>query len=277
MNCFCPLDVTSFSVVPFLELENISKHFTSRRGFLQRRTEVVKAVDGVSLSIEKGEILGLVGESGCGKSTLSRVIMQLTPPTRGRVILDGDDLSRLDSRTIRRRRLDFQMIFQDPYASLNSRMTVFSTLAEALRQRRGDLSGRLLDESIEALMLRVGLEPRFARKYPHEFSGGQRQRIAVARALAPDPRLIIADEPVSALDVSIQSQILNLLRNLSREMNLTMLFISHDLSVVRYIADRIAVMRAGRVVEIGSPGAVFENPQAEYTRALLAAIPRIQF
>ena len=263
--------------MPFLELDSISKHFTSHRGIVQRRTEVVKAVDGVSLSIEKGEILGLVGESGCGKSTLSRVIMQLTPPTSGRVVLDGDDLSQLDSGEIRRRRLDFQMIFQDPYASLNPRMTVFSTLAEALRQRQPELNDSLLDEAIEALMLRVGLEPRFARKYPHEFSGGQRQRIAIARALAPDPKLVIADEPVSALDVSIQSQILNLLRQLRQEMNLTMLFISHDLAVVRYIADRIAVMRAGKIVEIGSPDSVFEKPQADYTRALLAAIPRIQF
>ena len=261
----------------YLELKNLTKHFHVRRGLIVRRQEVVKAVDDVTLSIERGEILGLVGESGCGKSTLSRVIMQLIPPTSGRVVLDGEELFDLSREAVRQRRLDFQMIFQDPYASLNPRMTVFSTLAEALRQRHPHLVGDLLVEGVSDLMTRVGLEPRYIRKYPHEFSGGQRQRIAIARALAPEPKLVIADEPVSALDVSIQSQILNLLQKLSREMELTMIFISHDLAVVHYIADRIAVMEDGKIVEVGKASSVFEDPQNEYTRTLLAAIPRIQF
>ncbi|MGJ8696097.1 MAG: ATP-binding cassette domain-containing protein [Verrucomicrobiaceae bacterium] len=264
----------------FLELHDLKTHFPVRKGgFLSKSDSVIKAVDGVTLSIEKGKILGLVGESGCGKSTLSRTVMQLQPPTDGKVILEGEVLTDLPSSVIRRKRLDFQMIFQDPYASLNPRMTIYSTLAEAVRQRHPQLKGKgnrdQLTDRVAKLMATVGLDSRYMRKYPHEFSGGQRQRIAIARALAPEPKLILADEPVSALDVSIQSQILNLLLDLRDDLGLTMIFISHDLSVVRYIADDIAVMYKGRIVEYGDAEEVFHNPQADYTKKLISAIPHI--
>ncbi len=259
----------------YLELSELTRYFTKREGFLNKRTTIVKAVDGVTLSIEKGEILGLVGESGCGKSTLSRLIMQLLQPTSGSVILEGERLAELSLREIRKRRRDFQMIFQDPYASLNPRMTIFSTLAEAIRTRHPKHDN--IEKAVAELMERVGLDSRYIRKYPHEFSGGQRQRIAIARAIAPEPKLILADEPVSALDVSIQSQILNLLKQLRAELGLTMVFISHDLSVVRYIADRIAVMDEGKIIEVGEADALFENPQSETTKTLLSAIPKIDF
>ena len=260
----------------FLELKGVEKHFPIKEGILfKKQVDSVKAVDGIDLQIEKGEILGLVGESGCGKSTLSRTIMQLLPASAGSVILDGVELSDLSHHQVRRRRIDFQMIFQDPYASLNPRMTVSSTLAEAIRTRHPDAKGATLDARVAELMRTVGLDPAFMKKYPHEFSGGQRQRIAIARALAPEPKLILADEPVSALDVSIQSQILNLLKKLVRDLELTMIFISHDLSVVHYIADRIAVMYFGKIVETGEADALMANPKHEYTQKLLAAIPMI--
>lgn len=260
----------------FLELDNLTKHYQVRRGLFGGSTELIKAVDGVSLSIEKGEILGLVGESGCGKTTLSRMIMQIIQPTSGSVVFDGETLTGMSPEVLRTKQLEFQMIFQDPYASLNPRMTVFSALAEALRTRHPSCVGAALTTAVEELMAKVGLDPSAMRKYPHEFSGGQRQRIAIARALAPEPSLIIADEPVSALDVSIQSQILNLLRKLSRELGLTLVFISHDLSVVHYIADRIGVIQYGKIVEKGEANALFESPQDDYTKTLLAAIPRIR-
>ena len=251
-------------------------HFSQRSGSIfSPARHLVRAVDGVSLSLEKGEILGLVGESGCGKSTLSRTVMQLIPATSGSVVLDGEDLSALSGAEVRKRRLDFQMVFQDPYASLNPRMTIFSTLAEAVRQRHPKLKGDALFTRVETLMASVGLDARVMRKYPHEFSGGQRQRIAIARALAPEPKLIVADEPVSALDVSIQSQILNLITALKQDLGLTMIFISHDLGVVHYIADRIAVMHQGKIVESGPAEKVFHEPQADYTKRLLASIPRL--
>ena len=274
-----PIQDTCFpSRVPFLEIRDVKTHFPVRKGTFGGVNGCIRAVDGVSLNIEKGEILGLVGESGCGKSTLSRTIMQLQIATAGEIWLEGENLCALPPAEIRRRRLDFQMVFQDPYASLNPRMTVFSTLAEALCQRNSNLrkSKALLTRKVEEVMERVGLGSRFMRKYPHEFSGGQRQRIAIARALAPEPRLILADEPVSALDVSIQSQILNLLMQLREDLDLTMIFISHDLSVVRYLADNIAVMNAGRIVEYGPAERVFNQPGDDYTRKLLSAIPRIQ-
>lgn len=257
----------------FLVLEDVKTWFPITRGFIRKKTVgYVRAVDGISLSMHKGEILGLVGESGCGKTTLSRTIMQLQPATSGRILLEGKDLTRLGADEVRRERLNFQMIFQDPYASLNPRLTVYDTLSEAIRTRHNH-TGASLANAVAALMERVGLNPAQMKKYPHEFSGGQRQRIAVARALAPEPRLIIADEPVSALDVSIQSQILNLLSRLTVEMGLTMVFISHDLSVVKYISDRIAVMYLGRLVELGKATEIMDNPYHPYTKALISAIP----
>jgi len=262
--------------VSYLEIKNLQTHFTQRSGSIFTPSRhLVKAVDGVDLAIEKGEILGLVGESGCGKSTLSRTIMQLIPATSGSVVLNGENLSALSGSEVRRRRLDFQMVFQDPYASLNPRMTIFSTLAEAVRQRHPKLKGDPLVKRVETLMATVGLDARVMRKYPHEFSGGQRQRIAIARALAPEPKLVLADEPVSALDVSIQSQILNLLKSLQKDLGLTMIFISHDLGVVHYIADRIAVMYKGKIIESGEAGEVFHHPKEAYTKKLLASIPKL--
>ena len=272
---------------PLLDVRNLRVHYPIRRGgLLSRHIDWIRAVDGVTLEIHRGETLGLVGESGCGKSTTGRGILQMERPTSGEVRFDGSELVsqwRRSGRSWRwstpllQLRKRMQMIFQDPYASLNPRMTVFSTLAEALRTRQPKLNGDALTQQISELMDRVGLEPRFMRQYPHEFSGGQRQRIAIARALAPQPKLVIADEPVSALDVSIQSQILNLLRALQRDLGLTMIFISHDLAVVRYIADRIAVMQAGKIVETGEANRVFTEPEADYTRTLLAAIPQIRY
>lgn len=260
----------------FLELDHVSVVFPAVQGLLSsRKPAPVVAVDGVSLSVERGEILGLVGESGCGKSTLSRTVMLLQKPTEGRILLEGEDLTALSQSEVRKRRPDFQMVFQDPYASLNPRFTVYATLKEALECRRRKRSLSQIRDAVAELMERVGLNPSLMRKYPHEFSGGQRQRVAIARALAPEPRLVIADEPVSALDVSIQSQILNLLISLARDLNLTMIFISHDLSVVHYIADRIAVMRKGRIVEYGEADEVFSSPRHEYTQALLASVPRL--
>ena len=249
-----------------LKLSNIKKTFHKGR-------ESVVAVNDVSLEIDSGEILGLVGESGCGKSTLSRIIMQLIMPDSGSVQLGDVNLSALSRAAIRRHRLDFQMVFQDPYASLNPRLTIFSTIGEALQQRRPSLKGEALRKRVGELLETVGLPANQMKRYPHEFSGGQRQRIAIARALAPEPRIMIADEPVSALDVSIQSQILNLLRKLQKDLGLTMLFISHDLAVVHYLADRIAVMHQGKIIEHGEAGQIFEKPREHYTKQLLSSVP----
>jgi oligopeptide transport system ATP-binding protein len=258
---------------PFLQIENLKTHFPVEKGFIFRRhVGSVRAVDGVSLELRRGEILGLVGETGCGKSTLGRTILQLIPPTSGAVIMQGRNLTALRDDELRHARADFQMIFQDPYASLNPRMTVFDALAEALtahrRVPRRKVPGRVIE-----LLHKVGLPSRAQDKYPHEFSGGQRQRVAIARALAVEPQLIVADEPVSALDVSIQAQIINLLARISREMSLTLIFISHDLSVVKYISDRIAVMYLGKIVELGPAADVVERPLHPYSKALISAIP----
>jgi oligopeptide transport system ATP-binding protein len=258
---------------PILQLNDVKTHFPIHEGFLvKRHAGTVKAVDGVSLSLGYGEVLGLVGESGCGKSTLGRTILQLIPPTAGTIVLEGKNLTSGSAEDILDVRRHLQMVFQDPYASLNPRMTVFATLAEPLIVHkvcaRAEIPAR-----VSELMTLVGLAPRFMQKYPHEFSGGQRQRIAIARALALQPRVIIADEPVSALDVSIQAQILNLLAGLVKKMRLSLIFIAHDLSVVKHISDRIAVMYLGKIVELGSAVDVIERPQHPYTRALISAIP----
>ena len=258
---------------PILQLHDVKTHFPVHSGFLTRRQSgTVRAVDGVSLSVSRGEVLGLVGESGCGKSTLARTILQLVPATAGTVVLEGRNLTSADDAGLRSVRSDLQMVFQDPFASLNPRMTVFATLAEPLLVH-GVVPRREIKARVAALMEKVGLSPRFAGKYPHEFSGGQRQRIAIARALALEPKVVVADEPVSALDVSIQAQILNLLSQLCREMNLALIFIAHDLSVVKHISDRIAVMYLGKIVELGPAVAVIETPRHPYTRALVSAIP----
>ena len=232
----------------------------------------MRAVDGVTLSVARGEVLGLVGESGCGKSTLARTIMQLVPTTAGTVVLEGKNLTAGSTADVLSIRRHLQMVFQDPYASLNPRMTVFDTLAEPLRVHRVCPAAEIPARVTELMQL-VGLAPRFMQKYPHEFSGGQRQRIAIARALALQPKIIIADEPVSALDVSIQAQILNLLAQLCRKMNLSLIFIAHDLSVVKHISDRVAVMYLGKIVELGPALDVIERPAHPYTRALVSAIP----
>jgi oligopeptide transport system ATP-binding protein len=256
-----------------LELRDVRTYFPIHTGFLVRRhVGDVRAVDGVTLGVRQGEVLGLVGESGCGKSTLARTILQLVPTTGGAVVLGGRNLGEASRAEMLASRRDLQMIFQDPYASLNPRMTVHAALAEPLLVH-GICGPSGVKEHVDELMRVVGLAPRFAQKYPHEFSGGQRQRIAIARALALRPKIIIADEPVSALDVSIQAQILNLLSQLCRGMNLSLIFIAHDLSVVRHISDRVAVMYLGKIVELGPAADVIDRPRHPYTRALVSAIP----
>jgi oligopeptide transport system ATP-binding protein len=258
----------------FLELGDVRTFFPVRKGLLiARRIGTVRAVDGVSLSLQRGEILGLVGESGCGKSTLARTIVRLVPPTAGTVVFKGRNLARLSRNDLREIRRGMQMVFQDPYASLNPRMTVFDAIAEPLIVHNLAPTRADREAEVARLMELVGLSPQFMRKYPHEFSGGQRQRIAIARALALNPELIIADEPVSALDVSVQAQILNLLAELCGKVDLTMILISHDLSVVRHLSQRIAVMYLGRIVEIGEAERIFTQPRHPYTQALISAIP----
>jgi oligopeptide/dipeptide ABC transporter ATP-binding protein len=259
-------------VTALLKVKNLVKHFVAERSVFGRPTAFVKAVDGVSFSVEAGKTLALVGESGCGKSTVSRLVLRLIEPDSGRISFEGRDLLALDSNQLRAFRRDAQIIFQDPYASLNPRMTVSQILTEPLALH-GLVPPAQRRERVEELLQLVGLEPRFARRYPHEFSGGQRQRIAIARALAVEPKLIICDEPVSALDVSIRSQILNLLRDLQDRLGLAYIFVSHDLAVVKHIADRVAVMNLGVIVESADTEALFAAPRHPYSRALLSAIP----
>jgi oligopeptide transport system ATP-binding protein len=256
-----------------LNVDNLVMHFPLTRGIIiQRQVGAVKAVDGVTFQVHRGETLGLVGESGCGKSTTGRAILQLYKPTAGEVDFKGTDLTKLDGSQMRRMRRYLQMIFQDPYASLNPRMTVGSIISEPM-QIHNLVPRDQRNERVRELLETVGLNPYFANRYPHEFSGGQRQRIGVARALAANPEFIVADEPVSALDVSIQAQIINLLEDLQKEFNLTYLFIAHDLSVVRHISDRIAVMYLGKFVELADRDALYDDPLHPYTKALLSAVP----
>lgn len=256
-----------------LEIRDLKMHFPVYRGtFVRREVNRVRAVDGLTFDIKEGETLGLVGESGCGKSTTGRAIIQLYRPTSGEVRFDGTDLATLEEKELHRLRRDLQMIFQDPYASLNPRMTVGDIIAEPLIVH--DLaSGKDRQRQVQELMDVVGLDPRFIRRYPHEFSGGQRQRIGIARALASEPRFIVCDEPISALDVSIQAQIMNLMEDLQREFGLTYLFIAHDLAAVRHISDRIAVMYLGKLAELADGASIYTNPLHPYTEALISAVP----
>ena len=255
-----------------LKVQNLVKHFPSDRNWLGRPTAVVKAVDGVSFHVDAGETLALVGESGCGKSTVSRLVLRLIEPDAGEIRFDGHDLLALNSADLRAFRRTAQLIFQDPYASLNPRMMVGQIVSEPLRLHNL-VPSSARRARVEELFELVGLDPRLSRRYPHEFSGGQRQRIAIARALAVEPKLIICDEPVSALDVSIRSQILNLLRDLQHRLGLSYIFVSHDLAVVKHIADRVAVMHLGSIVESAETHALFASPRHPYSRALLSAIP----
>ncbi len=255
-----------------VEVDDLKVHFPIRSGIFKTVKGSVKAVDGVTFEVRRGETLGLVGESGCGKSTIGRAMIRLREPTSGSVRFDGTDLAKLDSGALRRMRRRMQIIFQDPYGSLDPRMTVGSIVSEPIETHHL-AEGAAKKERVAELLRMVGLDPDYVRRYPHEFSGGQRQRIGVARALAVEPEFIVCDEPISALDVSIQAQVLNLLTDLRTSLGLTYLFIAHDLSVVKHISDRVAVMYLGKVVEIGPPDQLYAAPGHPYTRALLSAVP----
>ncbi|HEX2622304.1 MAG TPA: dipeptide ABC transporter ATP-binding protein [Phototrophicaceae bacterium] len=256
-----------------LKVTDLKKHFPITSGIvIQRQVGAVRAVDGVSFDVYKGETLGLVGESGCGKSTTGRTILQLYRPTSGSVLFEGNELTTMKGEELRKMRQRMQIIFQDPYASLNPRMTVGNIVSEPLRIHKLK-QGNELREYVESLLERVGLNPYYINRYPHEFSGGQRQRIGIARALALSPSFIVADEPISALDVSIQAQVVNLLEDLQSELNLTYLFIAHDLSMVRHICDRVAVMYLGKIVELAETNELYDNPLHPYTQSLLSAVP----
>ena len=257
---------------PLLAVENLTRHFPIMQGVLRRQVGTVKAVDGLDFEIRERETLGLVGESGCGKSTAGRVILRLHDATAGRIVFRGADITRIEGEALRRLRPRMQMIFQDPQDSLNPRMTVGSIVGEPLLEH-GTAGTGALRSRVEELLEAVGLDPGFANRYPHEFSGGQRQRIGVARALALNPEFIVCDEPIAALDVSIQAQVVNLLEDLQERFGLTYLFISHDLGMIRHIADRVAVMYLGKIVELAPSDALYREPRHPYTRALLSAVP----
>lgn len=257
-----------------LNAQNIKKYFPVKKGFFLKTVGQVKAVDDVSLTVRKGETLGLVGESGCGKSTLGRTLIRLYEPTAGQIEFEGQNFLEQSGNDLRKLRKDIQMIFQDPYASLDPRMTVGQIIGQPF-DIHGVLSGEAKEKRVKELLEQVGLRAAHINRYPHEFSGGQRQRICIARAIALNPKLIICDEPVSALDVSIQAQILNLLKDLQNQLGLTYIFISHDLSVIEHFCDRVAVMYLGKVVEVADRDTLFQNPQHPYTQALLSAIPKM--
>jgi len=255
-----------------LEVENLKKYFPIKKGIFSRTVGEIRAVDGISFTIKRGETLGLVGESGCGKTTVGRTILRLIEPTAGRVNFNGENLLELDGEELRNLRASLQIIFQDPFSSLDPRMNVGQIIAEPIRNHM-KISKTEIQQRVAELMERVGLHPEQISRYPHEFSGGQRQRIGIARALALNPLAVICDEPVSALDVSIQAQVINLLARLQEEMQLSYLFIAHDLSVVEHISDRVAVMYLGRIVELAADKALYQNPLHPYSRALLSAVP----
>jgi oligopeptide transport system ATP-binding protein len=262
----------SMAEKPLLDVKHLKKHFPIKGGVFSKTIGYVYAVDDINFTLEKGETLGLVGESGCGKSTTGRTILRLIEPTEGAIYFEGQDITDLDKSAMRALRREMQIIFQDPYASLNPRMTVGSIIGEPLEIHK-IAKGSEKEERVASLLQKVGLRAEDMRKYPHEFSGGQRQRIGIARALALNPKLIVCDEPVSALDVSIQAQVINLLEDLQAEFGLSYLFIAHNLNVVEHISDRVAVMYLGQIVELASDEELYKNPQHPYTEALLSAVP----